>query len=47
MTIRVLGIESSWDETAAWIVDEGRVVRTAVVASQDEVDARYGGDEPG
>jgi N6-L-threonylcarbamoyladenine synthase len=42
----VLGIESSCDETAAAIVDDGRVVRSDVVASQNEVHARYGGVVP-
>ena len=44
--MRVLGIESSCDETAAAIVDDGRVVRSDVVASQNEVHARYGGVVP-
>ena len=43
---RVLGIESSCDETAASVVDDGRVVRSDVVASQNEVHARYGGVVP-
>jgi N6-L-threonylcarbamoyladenine synthase len=42
----VLGIESSCDETAAAIVDDGHVVRSDVVASQNEVHARYGGVVP-
>jgi N6-L-threonylcarbamoyladenine synthase len=42
----VLGIESSCDETAAAIVDDGCVVRSDVVASQNEVHARYGGVVP-
>ncbi len=46
MTFRVLGLESSCDETAAAIVDDGRVVRSDVVASQHEVHARYGGVVP-
>jgi N6-L-threonylcarbamoyladenine synthase len=46
MTFRVLGIESSCDETAAAIVDDGRVVLADVVASQHEVHARYGGVVP-
>jgi N6-L-threonylcarbamoyladenine synthase len=46
MTMRVLGIESSCDETAAAIVDDGCVVRSDVVASQHEVHARYGGVVP-
>jgi N6-L-threonylcarbamoyladenine synthase len=44
--MRVLGIESSCDETAAAVVDHGRVVRSDVVASQHEVHARYGGVVP-
>jgi len=44
--MRVLGIESSCDETAASIVEDGRVVRSDVVASQHEVHARYGGVVP-
>jgi N6-L-threonylcarbamoyladenine synthase len=43
---RVLGIESSCDETAAAIVDDGRIVRSDIVASQHEVHARYGGVVP-
>lgn len=48
MTIgyRVLGLESSCDETAAAVVDDGRIVRSDVVASQNEVHARYGGVVP-
>jgi len=44
--MRVLGIESSCDETAAAVVEDGRVVRSDVVASQHEVHARYGGVVP-
>jgi N6-L-threonylcarbamoyladenine synthase len=44
--MRVLGIESSCDETAAAVVDDGQVVRSDVVASQNEVHARYGGVVP-
>jgi N6-L-threonylcarbamoyladenine synthase len=43
---RVLGLESSCDETAAAIVDDGRLVRSDVVASQHDVHARYGGVVP-
>ena len=43
---RVLGLESSCDETAAAIVEDGRNVLSDVVASQDEVHARYGGVVP-
>jgi len=44
--MRVLGIESSCDETAAAVVDDGVAVRADVVASQNEVHARYGGVVP-
>jgi N6-L-threonylcarbamoyladenine synthase len=44
--MRVLGLESSCDETAAAIVDDGVTVRSDVVASQHEVHARYGGVVP-
>jgi N6-L-threonylcarbamoyladenine synthase len=44
--MRVLGIESSCDETAAAIVDDGTIVRSDVVASQHEVHARYGAVVP-
>jgi N6-L-threonylcarbamoyladenine synthase len=43
---RVLGIESSCDETAAAVVEDGRVALSDVVASQNEVHARYGGVVP-
>jgi N6-L-threonylcarbamoyladenine synthase len=46
MTLRVLGLESSCDETACAVVDDGTVVRSEVVASQAEVHARYGGVVP-
>jgi N6-L-threonylcarbamoyladenine synthase len=44
--MRVLGLESSCDETAAAIVDDGTIVRSDIVASQNEVHARYGGVVP-
>lgn len=43
---RVLGIESSCDETAASVVENGRVLLSNVVASQVEIHARYGGVFP-
>ena len=42
----VLGIESSCDETAASVVENGRVVRSNVVASQDALHVKYGGVVP-
>jgi len=42
----VLGIESSCDETAAAIVENGLTVRSNVIASQHELHAEYGGVVP-
>ncbi len=44
--LRVLGIESSCDETAAAIVEGGRVIHSNVVASQIDLHAQYGGVYP-
>jgi N6-L-threonylcarbamoyladenine synthase len=43
---RVLGIETSCDETAVAVVDDGRTIRSSVVASQADLHARYGGVVP-
>lgn len=43
---RILGIESSCDETAASVVENGRVILSNVVASQAELHAQYGGVFP-
>ena len=43
---RILAIESSCDETAAAVVDDGRRVLSSVVASQDELHAATGGVVP-
>ncbi|MEM6550957.1 MAG: tRNA (adenosine(37)-N6)-threonylcarbamoyltransferase complex transferase subunit TsaD [Planctomycetota bacterium] len=42
----ILGLESSCDETAAAVVEDGRAVRSNVVASQHELHAEYGGVVP-
>ena len=42
----ILGIETSCDETAAAVVEDGRNVRSSVVASQADLHARYGGVVP-
>ncbi len=42
----VLGIESSCDETAAAVVEDGHIVHSNVVASQDELHIEYGGVVP-
>jgi len=44
--IRILGIESSCDETAAAVVEDGRKLLSNVVSSQIELHARYGGVFP-
>ena len=44
--MRILGIETSCDETAAAIVEDGRVVRSSVVSSQVDLHARFGGVVP-
>ncbi|HET8678548.1 MAG TPA: tRNA (adenosine(37)-N6)-threonylcarbamoyltransferase complex transferase subunit TsaD [bacterium] len=43
---RVLGIETSCDETAAAIVEDGIHVRSNVIASQADLHRRYGGVVP-
>jgi N6-L-threonylcarbamoyladenine synthase len=45
-TARILGIETSCDETAASVVSDGRVIHSSVVASQMELHAQYGGVFP-
>jgi N6-L-threonylcarbamoyladenine synthase len=42
----ILGIESSCDETAAAVVQDGRLLLSSVIASQVDVHARYGGIVP-
>jgi N6-L-threonylcarbamoyladenine synthase len=46
MTARILGIETSCDETAAAIVVDGTTVLSSVVSSQVDLHARYGGVVP-
>jgi N6-L-threonylcarbamoyladenine synthase len=46
MGIKVLGIETSCDETAVGVVEDGRRLRSNIVASQVELHARYGGVVP-
>ncbi|MHB8501922.1 MAG: tRNA (adenosine(37)-N6)-threonylcarbamoyltransferase complex transferase subunit TsaD [Candidatus Acidiferrales bacterium] len=43
---RILGIESSCDETAAAIVADGREILSSVVASQIDIHRKYGGVVP-
>lgn len=44
--IRLLGIETSCDETAASVVEGGRKIMSNVVASQVDIHAQYGGIYP-
>ncbi len=44
--MRILGIESSCDETAAAVVADGREILSSVVASQVSVHTKYGGVVP-
>lgn len=44
--VKILGIETSCDETAAAIVENGRNILSNVVSSQVEIHARYGGVVP-
>ena len=44
--MKILGIETSCDETGAAVVEDGRRVLSNVVASQARVHARYGGIVP-
>ena len=45
-SIRVLGIETSCDETAAAVIENGRALLGSTVATQMEIHARYGGVFP-
>lgn len=44
--VRILGIETSCDETAAAIVENGRLILSNVVASQIDLHAQFGGVFP-
>lgn len=46
MTVRILAIETSCDETAAAVIDDGRTIRSNVVASQIDLHRQYGGVFP-
>ena len=45
-TARILGIESSCDETAAAVVENGRLILSSAVASQVNLHAQFGGVFP-
>jgi N6-L-threonylcarbamoyladenine synthase len=44
--LRILGIETSCDETAAAVVEDGTTIRSSVVASQLATHGKYGGVVP-
>src|SRR4030042_3736395 len=44
--IRLRGIETSCDEPAAAVVEDGRIIHSNVIASQVELHAPYGGVFP-
>jgi len=44
--VRVLGIETSCDETAAAVVEDGRLILSDVVSTQIEIHRRWGGVVP-
>ncbi|MFH1090529.1 MAG: tRNA (adenosine(37)-N6)-threonylcarbamoyltransferase complex transferase subunit TsaD [Pseudomonadota bacterium] len=44
--MKVLGLETSCDETAAGVVEDGRKILSNVVLNQDELHARFGGVVP-
>ncbi len=44
--MNVLAIESSCDETAAAVIEDGRIIHSNIVASQVNLHARYGGVVP-
>jgi N6-L-threonylcarbamoyladenine synthase len=46
VSTRILGIESSCDETAAAVVADGRNILSSVVASQMDIHRKYGGVVP-
>jgi N6-L-threonylcarbamoyladenine synthase len=46
MNTRILGIESSCDETAAAVVEDGRRILSSIVASQTDIHRDYGGVVP-
>jgi N6-L-threonylcarbamoyladenine synthase len=46
MSTRILGIESSCDETAAAVVADGREILSSVVASQIDIHRKFGGVVP-
>ena len=46
MPVRILGIETSCDETAVAVIEDGAIVLANLVASQTDLHARFGGVVP-
>ena len=46
MSLKLLGIETSCDETAAAVVEDGRVLRSNIISSQAQLHSAYGGVVP-
>ena len=46
VSMKILGIETSCDETAAAVIEDGAVIHSNVVVSQAEMHARFGGIVP-
>lgn len=44
--MKILGVETSCDDSAAAVIEDGRVIHSNVVASQAEIHAQYGGIVP-
>ena len=44
--MKILGIETSFDETAAAVVQDGTKIITNVIASSAEIQQKYGGTVP-
>ena len=44
--VKIIGIESSCDESAAAVIEDGRTICSNVVASQAEIHAKFGGSVP-
>ena len=44
--MKILGIETSCDETAAAVVEDGTKILSNVISSQVEIHSRYGGIVP-
>ncbi len=46
MVLKILGIETSCDETAAGVVENGRILRSNIISSQANLHSQYGGVVP-